>query len=135
MRTYIELFAGLSPLSEILPWKNWKPALLVEKDNYANQIREALHPFTRKEARVIEDINDVDKLPPCDLLLAGFPCQPYSSVCSRKGFDDPRGSVFAGCTRYISEAKPDMFLLENVVGLLTIVSGRAFPMSFLPYPH
>ena len=70
MKTYIELFAGLSPLSEVLPWKEWSPALIVEKCNYVNHIRERLHPFTREEARIMEDINEVEALPRCDLLLA-----------------------------------------------------------------
>jgi len=117
MQTYIELFAGLSPLSEILPWKNWKPALIVEKCNYANQIREALHPFTRKEARVIEDINDVERLPFCDLLLAGFPCQPYSSGGLKKGLSDPR-ALIRKTLDLIEGEPPRALILENVRGIL-----------------
>ena len=117
MQTYIELFAGLSPLSEILPWKEWKPALLVEKDRFSNQIREALHPFTRKEARVIEDINDVERLPFCNLLLAGFPCQPYSSGGLKRGLSDPR-ALIKKTLDLIEGEPPQAVILENVRGIL-----------------
>ena len=63
MKTYVELFAGLSPLSAILPREEWKPLLIVEKDRFSNRIREALHPAT-KSAPLIEDINNVEALPP-----------------------------------------------------------------------
>ena len=117
MKKYVELFAGLSPLSEILPWKEWQPALIVEKCNYTNQIREALHPFTRKEARVVEDINDVEKLPHCDLLLAGFPCQPYSTAGKKQGLSDPR-ALIQKTLDLIEGEPPRALILENVRGIL-----------------
>lgn len=117
MKSYIELFAGLSPLSEVLPWKTWRPALIVEKCNYANSIREALHPFTEKEARIAEDINDVEKLPPCDLLLAGFPCQPYSTAGKKRGLSDPR-ALIRKTLDLIEGEPPRALILENVRGIL-----------------
>ncbi len=115
-RTYVELFAGLSPLSAILPREEWKPLLIVEKDRFSNKIREALHPST-KEASLIEDINDVDKLPQCDLLLAGFPCQPYSAAGRKRG---PFRCVHQkGPTLDLIEREPPRALiLENVRGIL-----------------
>jgi DNA (cytosine-5)-methyltransferase 1 len=117
MKTYIELFAGLSPLSEVLPWKKWRPALIVEKCNYVNAIREKLHPFAKEEARIEEDINDVEALPPCDLLLAGFPCQPYSTAGKKKGLSDPR-ALIRKTLDLIEGEPPRAVILENVRGIL-----------------
>lgn len=114
--TYIELFAGLSPLSEILSRKERKPLLIVEKDHFSNQIREALHPFT-KEAPLIEDINDVEALPPCGLLLAGFPCQPYSTAGRKRGLEDPR-ALIKRTLDLIEGEPPRALILENVRGIL-----------------
>ena len=115
-RTYVELFAGLSPLSAILPREEWKPLLIVEKDRFSNKIREALHPST-KEASLIEDINDVDKLPQCDLLLAGFPCQPYSAAGRKRGLSDPR-ALIRKTLDLIEREPPRALILENVRGIL-----------------
>lgn len=116
MKSYVELFAGLSPLSAILSREEWKPALIVEKDRFSNQIREALHPST-KEAPLIGDINGVEKLPPCDLLLAGFPCQPYSTAGKKKGLSDPR-ALIRKTLDLIEGEPPRALILENVRGIL-----------------
>ncbi len=45
---------------------------------------------------------------------------------ARKGFKDPRGTVFDECVRYIAAAMPNAFILENVRDLLSIDGGSAF---------
>ena len=79
----------------------------------------------------VKIFNDVLKrdnsiAPKAGLYIAGFPCQPFSSSGKRKGFRDPRGTVFGGCVDYIRSAKPRAFILENVKGLLDNDGGRAF---------
>ena len=56
----------------------------------------------------------VSKIPNHDLLLAGFPCQPFSIIGHRKGFDDARGTLFFEIARIIKSKKPATFVLENV---------------------
>jgi DNA (cytosine-5)-methyltransferase 1 len=58
-------------------------------------------------------------IPRCDLLSGGFPCQPFSLIGSGKGTDDPRGTVVYKIIKYIREARPKAFFLENVSGLVT----------------
>ena len=66
---------------------------------------------------------DVNKdIPDFDFLLAGFPCQPFSSAGSRKGFADTRGTLFFEIERILhgkikSGHPAEGFLLENVEGL------------------
>lgn len=58
------------------------------------------------------------KIPDFDFLLAGFPCQPFSSAGNRNGFLDTRGTLFFEIEKILSEKKPEGFLLENVEGLV-----------------
>ena len=60
-----------------------------------------------------------------DLLCGGFPCQPFSGLGPQDGLHDPRGRLFLEIVRFLREASPRAFLLENVPGLLTSEEGRS----------
>lgn len=62
------------------------------------------------------DIHQIDasSIPDFDLLLAGFPCQPFSIIGHRKGFEDARGTLFFEIARILESKKPKAFVLENV---------------------
>jgi DNA (cytosine-5)-methyltransferase 1 len=72
------------------------------------------------------DIRDIVEIEPFDLLLAGFPCQPFSYAGKRKGFGDTRGTLFFEVEKILGLYQPKAFLLENVRGLYTLDSGRTF---------
>ena len=60
------------------------------------------------------------RLPLCDVLVAGFPCQPFSAANRRrKGSSDRRCGVVSHIIRYIERAVPALVVLENVVGLFS----------------
>ena len=67
------------------------------------------------------DILDVpaSEIPDSDILTAGFPCQPFSNAGNRKGVHDSRGMLYKECLRIIGEKLPQVFLFENVKGLLS----------------
>ena len=58
------------------------------------------------------------QIPNFDILLAGFPCQAFSSAGKRQGFNDTRGTLFFDVMRILREKRPLGFVLENVEGLV-----------------
>ena len=72
------------------------------------------------------DIKDIIDIPPFQMLLAGFPCQPFSYAGKRQGFGDTRGTLFFEIERILKQYRPQAFLLENVRGLKTHDGGRTF---------
>lgn len=75
------------------------------------------------------DITKIDesKVPDHEILLAGFPCQPFSSIGKREGFKHlTQGTLFFDIVRIIKEKKPKCFLLENVAGLKSHDGGKTF---------
>lgn len=77
------------------------------------------------------DIHTIDEneIPDCDILTAGFPCQPFSNAGSRKGVHDSRGMLYKECIRIISKKMPKVIVFENVKGLLSTkyIDGRNLP--------
>ncbi len=61
-----------------------------------------------------------------DFLVGGAPCQAFSMVGKRLGFDDARGTLFYEFARIIKETEPKVFLFENVKGLLNHDNGRTW---------
>ena len=66
--------------------------------------------------RPFGDISKInaENIPEHDLLLAGFPCQPFSIIGQRKGFEDTRGTLFFEIARILESKRPKAFVLENV---------------------
>jgi len=64
-------------------------------------------------------------IPKFDILTAGFPCQPFSSIGQRQGFKHKtQGTLFFDVARILEHHRPRAFLLENVAGLVTHDRGR-----------
>ncbi len=76
--------------------------------------------------RPVGDICQVDALaiPDHDILFAGFPCQPFSIIGSRLGFEDTRGTLFFEIARILDAKRPRAFVLENVKQLVGHDGGR-----------
>ena len=59
------------------------------------------------------DLTKCKEIPDHDVLLAGFPCQPFSYAGSRRGFGDTRGTLFFEVEKIIRSRLPKIVLLEN----------------------
>lgn len=78
--------------------------------------------------RPFGDIIDIapEDIPDHDILLAGFPCQPFSIAGKGLGFADTRGTLFFNIEAILEAKKPQAFLLENVKRLTTHDNGQTF---------
>lgn len=127
MIKYIDLFAGIGGIrlgvSEALRKKGIlaKCVLSSEINKKACQTYEM--NFGEYPSGDVKQIIDIQRF---DLLLAGFPCQPFSYAGKKRGFGDTRGTLFFEIERLLGRYKPKAFLLENVRGLKTHDSGRTF---------
>jgi DNA (cytosine-5)-methyltransferase 1 len=74
----------------------------------------------------VGDIRTIQDIAPFDMLLGGFPCQPFSYAGKQRGFVDTRGTLFFEVERLLKRYSPKAFLLENVRGLTTHDEGRTF---------
>lgn len=73
------------------------------------------------------DINDlINEIPPHEVLLAGFPCQPFSMMGEQRGFEDDRGTLFFSIQTILERHQPNIIVLENVKNLETHDRGRTF---------
>lgn len=79
--------------------------------------------FGHRPAGDITKINEND-IPDHDILFAGFPCQPFSIIGQRQGFNDIRGTLFFDIARILDKKKPRAFILENVKQLVGHDKGK-----------
>ena len=121
----IDLFAGIGGIRlgfEQAFGENIKCVFSSEIDKYAIQT----YQTNFANENVSGDITQIDEndIPSHDILLAGFPCQPFSQAGLKKGFDDTRGTLFFDIKRILMAKKPQAFLLENVKQLKGHDKGR-----------
>jgi DNA (cytosine-5)-methyltransferase 1 len=121
---FIDLFAGIGGMRLAFESNGAECVFSSEWDKYAQKTYEA--NFGEVPRGDITQIDEAD-LPKFDILLAGFPCQPFSSIGKREGFEHKtQGTLFYDVARIINHHQPKAFLLENVAGLLTHDEGRTF---------
>ena len=120
---FIDLFAGIGGMR--IPYERLGGTCVFssEWDKHAQQTY--AHNFGETPAGDITQINESD-IPDHDILLAGFPCQPFSIIGGKQGFEDTRGTLFFDIARILKQKQPSAFLLENVKQLFTHDKGRTF---------
>ncbi|PIZ00436.1 DNA (cytosine-5-)-methyltransferase [bacterium (Candidatus Howlettbacteria) CG_4_10_14_0_8_um_filter_40_9] len=122
----IDLFAGIGGVRIGFEKAGFETVFANDFDSYC-KITYDLN-FSRAKLTVA-DIAEVrsEDLPKFDLLLGGFPCQPFSIAGLRKGFEDEgRGNLFFEIERILKDRKPRAFLLENVKNLQSHDDGRTY---------
>lgn len=136
---FIDLFAGIGGLRRPFDEIGGRCVFTSEWDKYAQQTYRANFRETDNSHMFVGDIRPFsaqpDLIPEHELLLAGFPCQPFSLAgVSKKnalgrphGFlDDTQGTLFYDVAKIIDHHRPDAFLLENVRNLVSHDAGRTF---------
>ena len=124
---YFDMFAGIGGFRSGLEVAGGFECVgYCEINRYAKQAYETL--YQTKGELYYEDATKINpgQLPDFDLLLAGFPCQPFSISGVRRGFEDVRGTMFFEIARIIAVKRPCFLLIENVPGLLNHDKGKTF---------
>ena len=120
---YIELCAGVGGTRAGLDSAGWECVFAVDIDPDAIAVHEVA--FGRAEQLDVTTL-EPSALPDFEVLVAGFPCQPFSSSGTRKGFQHRSGHVFESLMSIVDDRTPPVLLFENVVGLLSNKSGHTF---------
>ncbi|HIP26728.1 MAG TPA: DNA cytosine methyltransferase [Flavobacteriaceae bacterium] len=121
--TFIDLFSGIGGLRLPFQELGGECVLSSEIDKYAQQTYKAY--FNDMPQGDICKLK-ISEIPNFDILVGGFPCQPFSIAGNKKGFTDTRGTLFFEIERIIKQKKPKAFLLENVKGLKGHDKGNTF---------
>ncbi len=134
--TFIDLFAGIGGTRLGFESIGGRCIFTAEWDKFARQTY--IENFgIDEDHEFVGDVTEVDArdIPDHDVLLAGFPCQPFSiagvskknSLGRPHGFEDEtQGTLFFDVARIIAEKRPRAFMLENVRNLLSHDKGRTF---------
>lgn len=115
--TYAELFAGIGGFGVALEALGGQCVFVSELEESCRKLYQHNFPKTKPE-NMHGDIYQCETFPSsCDLLVGGFPCQPFSALGDQPGLECAKGHLFLEIVRFLQQAKPKAFLLENVPGL------------------
>jgi len=119
---FIDLFAGIGGIRQSFETNGGKCVFSSEIDAFAK--------FTYYTNFGVVPFGDITKIeassiPQHDILCAGFPCQPFSHIGKREGFEHPtQGTMFHEIVRIIEIKKTPVLFLENVPGLINHDDGN-----------
>jgi len=125
----VSLFSGLGGLDKGFADTGYNIVWANDFDKYAVQTYKA----NFGDHIVLGDINEIplEIIPDCDILIGGFPCQPFSMMGQQKGFEDTRGTLFFRIAEIVDDKikrgkKPKAIILENVRSLRTHNNGKTY---------
>lgn len=125
----ISLFAGIGGLDTGFIENGYEVVWANDIDKYAAQTYQANY----SSPIILDDLNKInlDEIPSADIVIGGFPCQPFSSMGELKGFEDTRGTLFFRIVELIQNQierghKPKALVLENVRNLKHHDKGKTF---------
>lgn len=115
--TTVSLFSGAGGLDLGLSWAGmniiWANDILpIAVKNYKHNIGNIIQEDIKKI-----DINDI---PTSDIVVGGFPCQPFSSAGNRRGIEDDRGNLYLEIIKVVNSKDPKVVIFENVRGILSM---------------
>lgn len=122
----VELFAGVGGFT--LGFKNVGGFKTIYANDFDNWCKKTYDGYFGEGAMDLRDIQAVheSEIPDCDILTAGFPCQPFSKIGKLHGFADARGTLFWDVLRILKAKRPKAFVLENVANLVNHDKGHTF---------
>lgn len=125
----ISLFAGIGGLDSGFIQNGFNVIWANDFDKYAVQTYKANY----ENPIILGDLNQIqlESIPNADVIIGGFPCQPFSMMGEMKGFEDTRGTLFFRIVEIIKNQisrgnKPKALVLENVRNLKLHDNGNTF---------
>ena len=121
-KTVLEVFAGAGGMSLGFEKSGFNHTMLVEND------RQCVNTLSNNRLEWNVNSSDITKVRfasrYANVVAGGFPCQSFSHVGKRLGFEDVRGTLFYEFARTVKEVSPKIFVAENVPGILTNDGGN-----------
>lgn len=122
----VSLFSGAGGLD--LGFKMAGHEIVWANDNFP----EAVETYKKNlgDHIVCEDIYNIDvsKIPVCDIVIGGFPCQGFSIANMKRHADDSRNELYKMLIKVITEKQPKFFVAENVKGIISLEHGEVIKM-------
>lgn len=123
---YIDLFAGTGAFHFVFDnYDNYKCVFSNDFDKNS----EIIYKENFKDCNFSnEDLSDIsnENIPKHNILIAGFPCQPFSIAGKQEGFNDERSNVFWKILSIVKHHGPEIIILENVKNLLSHDNKKTF---------
>lgn len=129
------MFSGIGAIEHALQRLKLKHRIIFAGDVDANCKKSYFANYDIKEEDWFEDARTFDARKykgQIDLLVGGAPCQAFSMVGKRLGFEDARGTLFYEFARVIKETQSKVFIFENVKGLINHDKGRTWMVMQIP---
>ena len=115
--TFVDLFSGIGGFHAALSDLGGDCVFASEIDPKAAVIYHANWGVDPLGDITLDANDDTMNVPSCDVLTAGFPCQPFSKSGAQRGMDETRGTLYWNILKIIQAHHPSMVLLENVRNL------------------
>ncbi|MFJ1329563.1 DNA (cytosine-5-)-methyltransferase [Capnocytophaga canimorsus] len=120
---FIDLFAGIGGFRKGFEDNGFQCVFTSEIDKACQEV------YYQNYGEIPQgDITQIEpkNIPDFDVLLGGFPCQPFSISGLKKGFEDTRGTLFFDIEQISKKHRPKVIFLENVKNLVGHDKGKTF---------
>ena len=115
--TVVSLFSGIGGIDLAFEQAGFSIIWANDQDHHACVTYRLNSPNNQIFEDDIRNINACD-IPKTDVVVAGFPCQSFSIMGHRRGFNDSRGALFFEIAGFVKEIQPSVIFLENVRNLI-----------------
>ena len=122
-------FSGIGAIEQALKRLNLKTEIVFAGDIDKHVKESYFANYSISEEDWHDDVTKFDARKyqgKVDILVGGSPCQAFSMVGKRLGFEDIRGTLFYEFARIVNETQPNVFIYENVKGLTNHDEGRTW---------
>lgn len=124
MLRHVDLCSGIGGFSLGFEWAGFsQPVLFCDNDDWCRKVLKKHWPDISIEKDVKVLANEPERIPECDIITCGFPCQPYSIAGKQEGAESDK-DVWPFISKIIAHKRPAFIVLENVYGLISMALDK-----------